>query len=172
MADGRANVGCGASVESIRKHRLDLRALLHSFLDLPEIKVRLSGSATVTGVRAWPLVAGSQTNYRRVFPGALLVGDAGAFVSPLEGEGIYYALHSGKVAAETIHRVLKEGDGSCCDLQDYERWFRRGIWPRFRMSYMLQRTVLAHPSVLDAAVWLANRSRAVARHAMVCGDYL
>ncbi len=41
----------------------------------------------------------------------LLTGDAAALVDPISGEGIRYALHSGKIAAESISAVL-EGDCS------------------------------------------------------------
>ncbi|RMH08179.1 MAG: NAD(P)/FAD-dependent oxidoreductase [Nitrospirae bacterium] len=39
---------------------------------------------------------------------ALLVGDAGHLVDPLLGEGIYYAIRSGQIAAEHITRFLRE----------------------------------------------------------------
>lgn len=44
-------------------------------------------------------------NARRVF----LVGDAGGFVDPLTGEGIYYAIASGQAAAAAIERDLASG---------------------------------------------------------------
>jgi geranylgeranyl reductase family protein len=36
----------------------------------------------------------------------LLIGDAGGFVDPLTGEGIYGALHSGQAAAQAIHSEM------------------------------------------------------------------
>lgn len=60
-------------------------------------------------------------------PNALLAGDAaGAFVSALSGEGIYYGMLSGKFAAETCIEALKAGDFSTRQLSSYEtRWSRR-----------------------------------------------
>ncbi len=54
-----------------------------------------------------PLFAGghSPLTSRR----ALLVGDAAALVDPLIGEGIYYAVRSGQLAAQTIARALAGG---------------------------------------------------------------
>ena len=40
----------------------------------------------------------------------LVIGDAGGFVSPLSGEGLYYALDSGRIAAESLDVLFKEGN--------------------------------------------------------------
>ncbi|MFQ6014137.1 MAG: geranylgeranyl reductase family protein [Anaerolineae bacterium] len=48
----------------------------------------------------------------------LLVGDAGGLTDPFLGEGIYYAIKSGLLAARTISRVLKDGD---IDLSGYSQ---------------------------------------------------
>jgi menaquinone-9 beta-reductase len=50
--------------------------------------------------------------------GILLVGDAAGLVSPFTGEGISYALESGKTAAEVIDRSLRSSRTSV-DLSDY-----------------------------------------------------
>ena len=40
----------------------------------------------------------------------LVIGDAGGFVSPLSGEGLYYALDSGRIAAEALGVLFKDGN--------------------------------------------------------------
>lgn len=42
-------------------------------------------------------------------PRALVVGDAAGMVSPLTGEGIYYAMESGRMAAKTLDSALNQG---------------------------------------------------------------
>ena len=59
----------------------------------------------------------------------LLVGDAAGFVSPLTGEGIYYAMDSGKMAAETLVSSFETNRFSSKTLGEYQRmWMRK--WGR------------------------------------------
>jgi len=41
--------------------------------------------------------------------GVVLVGDAAGVVAPASGEGIYYAMHTGRVAAEAVDEYLSSG---------------------------------------------------------------
>lgn len=56
---------------------------------------------------------------RCMAPGMLIAGDAAGLVSPFTGEGISYALESGKLAAEAIDRNLRPGMEETPDLSDY-----------------------------------------------------
>ncbi|UCF07328.1 MAG: NAD(P)/FAD-dependent oxidoreductase, partial [Thermoplasmata archaeon] len=49
----------------------------------------------------------------------MLLGDAAGFVSPLSGEGIFFAMDSGRLAAETLRAAFKRGDLSKSALQSY-----------------------------------------------------
>ena len=51
----------------------------------------------------------------------LVVGDAGGFVSPLSGEGLYYALDSGRIAAEALGNIFVEGKFDKASLMCYHR---------------------------------------------------
>ena len=52
---------------------------------------------------------------------ALLVGDSAGMVSPLSGEGIYYGMHAGKIAIDTIKKALETNDFSQKNLDQYHR---------------------------------------------------
>jgi len=55
--------------------------------------------------------------------GVMLVGDAGGFPCPLEGEGIWHACMSGKIAAQVAAKVISKGEPSESALAEYEqRW--------------------------------------------------
>src|SRR6185295_7318865 len=65
---------------------------------------------------------------------ALLVGDAGHLVDPLFGEGIYYAVRSGKMAATAVLDQLHNRSKS---LWDYELAIRQELYPEFRICLRL-----------------------------------
>jgi geranylgeranyl reductase family protein len=50
----------------------------------------------------------------------LLVGDAAGFINPLTGEGIYYAMSSGEIAAKVINSSLEANDTSENFLSKYQ----------------------------------------------------
>jgi geranylgeranyl reductase family protein len=49
----------------------------------------------------------------------MLLGDAAGFVSPLSGEGIFFAMDSGRLAAKTLKAAFKRGDMSKSGLLSY-----------------------------------------------------
>lgn len=55
----------------------------------------------------------------------LLVGDAAGFINPLSGEGIYYAMASGKIAAELITEALEKNDTTEEFLSKYQRLWQK-----------------------------------------------
>ncbi|MBI3807900.1 MAG: geranylgeranyl reductase family protein [Nitrospirae bacterium] len=73
---------------------------------------------------------------------ALLVGDAAHLVDPLFGEGIYYAVRSGQLAAESILNQLNDQQRS---LVDYEGAVRREIYEEFRVAARMASLVYSYP---------------------------
>jgi len=55
----------------------------------------------------------------------LLVGDAGGFINPLSGEGLYYAMTSGKLAAETITEALEKNSTTEEFLSNYQTMWQK-----------------------------------------------
>ena len=54
-----------------------------------------------------------------VIDNVLLVGDSAGFVSPISGEGIYYAMDSGRIAAEVIIDSMRDDDFREAKLKKY-----------------------------------------------------
>jgi geranylgeranyl reductase family protein len=52
---------------------------------------------------------------------AILLGDAAGFVSPLSGEGIFFAMDSGRLAAKTLHTAFTRDDFSKSSLLSYHK---------------------------------------------------
>jgi flavin-dependent dehydrogenase len=93
---------------------------------------------------------------RRSFGDAvLLVGDAARVNEPVTGEGIYFALRSGLLAAETIDEAFRAGDTSAARLGAYETAcrgefrLRRGVNALIRA--LIYRPALASPLIRFSA---------------------
>ncbi|MDH4101143.1 MAG: geranylgeranyl reductase family protein [Nitrospirota bacterium] len=71
----------------------------------------------------------------------LLVGDAGGLVDPFLGEGIYYAVRSGQIAAETVKAHLNNGEA----LSSYDEKIRGEIYPELEAALKVSRFAYAHP---------------------------
>jgi geranylgeranyl diphosphate/geranylgeranyl-bacteriochlorophyllide a reductase len=67
----------------------------------------------------------------------LVCGDAAGVVAPASGEGIYYAMTSGRWAAQAVAATLATGDGR--RLRDARRHFMRAHGQVFRVLGMMQR---------------------------------
>ena len=55
----------------------------------------------------------------------IIVGDAAGLINPITGEGIYYAMSSGKIAAEVICESLETDDTSEKFLSKYQKNWRK-----------------------------------------------
>lgn len=64
---------------------------------------------------------------------ALLVGDAASLVDPLFGEGIYYAVRSGQMAAGAVIAALKKG----IPIQSYDDEIRLRFYPEFDVAWKI-----------------------------------
>jgi geranylgeranyl reductase family protein len=73
---------------------------------------------------------------------ALLVGDAGHLVDPLFGEGIYYAVRSGQMAATSVLDMFHDHRRT---LQEYERAVGREILEEFRIASRVARILYTFP---------------------------
>jgi len=85
----------------------------------------------------------------------LLVGEAAGLVNPLTGEGIDYALESGRIAAEHVVQGLTSGVHQTW-LSDYDRLLRERFEKIFRFSEWI-RDWYCRPALLNLLVPLANR---------------
>lgn len=73
---------------------------------------------------------------------ALLVGDAAHLVDPLFGEGIYYAIRSGQMAAAAVLGTFSDQNRS---LFDYETAVRQEIYPEFHVASRLAQIIYTFP---------------------------
>jgi geranylgeranyl reductase family protein len=126
MVGSAANVGAGIFPRffGLRRASGTAQAAFNAFVRAPALRPVLAGARQVGPLKGHPL--------RIDFPGApvfgerfLLAGEAAGLVNPLTGEGIDYALESGRMAAEYLVAQFAAGDLSRQGLAGYELLLRR-----------------------------------------------
>lgn len=143
IGDGRANIGYGyllASGPKQRPAREELWEVLAETVSLvPDPSTLRAHHLVATTARADVTVG-------RV----LFCGDAAGMINPLTGEGIYYALASGRLAAAALVS------------EDPPRAYRRGLarefGRHFRSTRWAHRAQRLSPRMVDAGVAAAGRN--------------
>ena len=101
---------------------------------------------TITPLRRDPIYS--------VTPNLFLVGDAARVVEPLTGEGIYYAIASGELAASFIRLALRRDDTIAAGVEyqkAHARLYRGRLWVN-----RLARQAVLHPRIASGALELCR----------------
>ncbi|WP_025618022.1 NAD(P)/FAD-dependent oxidoreductase [Salinispora cortesiana] len=154
IGDGRANIGYGEVLRGESLTREHLVARIPALL--PGVD-----PAAVTALRAHHLPLSTH----RPVPGrgrAVLAGDALSLINPFTGEGIFYALLSGALAGTAAGRTPEQV------ARRYTAALRRRLGGHLRHSSVAA-WLARRRSVVDAAVWAANRDEQVYRAVVELG---
>jgi flavin-dependent dehydrogenase len=134
MGDGTANVGFGL-LDTRRAGRADPRTVLRRWLATLPPEWQLGEEHAVTPLRGagLPMALHRTPAYTR---GLLLAGDAAGAVHPFTGEGISYALETGRMAAETAADALRIPGGLAREavLRRYPERLRTGYGRHHRLG--------------------------------------
>jgi geranylgeranyl reductase family protein len=165
MGDGTANVGYGL-LDTRRGTGADRKAILRRWLDTFPAEDGLGEADALTPLRGagLPMALSRGPAYTR---GLLLAGDAAGTVSPCNGEGISYALESGRMAAEAAAAALAvpAGAGREALLQRYPERLRAELGRHHRLGLGFL-ALLARPAVVRLATARGLRRPAVADAAL------
>ena len=115
-------VGCGAgpgNTTQARQLLANLKARLATELD--------GGEVFLEEAHALPIHPRKQMAFER----AMLIGDAAGLVVGTSGEGIYWAMKSGKCAAETLIHALPDTSLQALRRYEYTWWKEYGMMYRF-----------------------------------------
>lgn len=137
---------------------------------MPHLARRLAGARYQSPVRAMGPLA-----YRVRSPelgGVILVGDASGFYDPFTGEGVFGALRSAELAAETAVRALSARDCSARALAGYARARRQTFHGKERVTRAVQFLIGRRGLANLAAHVLARRPRLLDLLLGVLGDYV
>jgi geranylgeranyl reductase family protein len=150
MGDGTANVGFGL-LDTRRATGSDHRGTLRRWLATFPDSEQLGEEYAVTPLRGagLPMALHRQPAYSR---GLLLAGDSAGTVNPFNGEGISYAMETGRMAGETAAEALAAAEGPAREavLQRYPARLSAeyGRHHRLGMGFL---AVLSHPEVVRFA---------------------
>ena len=105
VGDGTSNVGLGLLNTSAAFKNIDYRDLLKRWVKGMPAEWGYTEENMTGPIRgaALPMAFNRQPHYTR---GLVLVGDAGGSINPFNGEGIAYAMETGRTAADVIVQAL------------------------------------------------------------------
>jgi geranylgeranyl reductase family protein len=151
VGDGTSNVGLGILNSSAAYGHTDYRRLLARWLGgLPDgwgfAEENATGPMRGGGL---PMGFNRTPHYTR---NLLLVGDAGGIVNPFNGEGIAYAMETGRLAAEHVAQALARPPGPARErvLQAYPAALRAEYGGYFRLGAGFVR-LIGNPHVMKIA---------------------
>ena len=124
FGDGRANVGAGVSTRSLQRTGRNLKDYFDRFLEEPQLAAWLRNAEPEGPAKSWSLKMG-MWGAKRYAQGLMMVGDAGSMIHPISGEGVGYAMESGRLAATWAHEAHERSDFSASLLSGYERLLRK-----------------------------------------------
>jgi geranylgeranyl reductase family protein len=150
MGDGTVNAGIGVLNTSAGFQKTDYRAMLTRWLDGTPVEwgLREQNATGPTRGAALPMGFNRTPHYLR---GLLLVGDAGGSVNPFNGEGIPYAMESGKFAAEAAVQALARPAGPSRELalQGYPARMQCEWGAYYRLGAIFVK-LIGNPKVMQA----------------------
>ncbi len=150
MGDGTVNVGLGVLNSSAGFQKTDYRALLTTWLDSTpeEWGLREANATCPTRGAGLPMGFNRSPHCTR---GVLLVGDTSGSVNPFNGEGIPYAMESGKYAAESVIQALARPAGPQRELalQAYPKRMQQEWGSYYRLGGVFVK-LIGRPEVMRA----------------------
>ncbi len=159
-----ANIGVGMRSDHYKRHSKTLTDALDYYCTTPPVRA-LAGNNKVTDIKTWSIPFFTQ-NLKRVFNGALLAGDAGGFVNPITGAGIYPAVVTGSYAAQTAIAAIAAGDVSEGRLAQYDALWQAKLGGDLRRATSLHTILAPMPSLMDILLFIGRNGPALVPRAL------
>ena len=158
LSETRANVGIGFWKGQIPWKRFPSSAKIafdHFLAHNAKMKTMMADAHLEGQVKGFPLrvdFARSKTCEGRI----LLVGESAGLVSPFTGEGIDFALESGRLAAKFLLERFQTGDFSSTSLLGYDAILRSHFQRLFVFLTRIRKLYL-NPFIMDKAIMATNQ---------------
>ncbi|MDO8885609.1 geranylgeranyl reductase family protein [Candidatus Oleimmundimicrobium sp.] len=154
---GIANVGVGIYLNDLKEKDYNIIGIFNAF-----VNSSVYASKKLKGAKRLGPIVGKKLHMggvkRAICDGMVLVGDAAGLVNPLTGEGMMYALESGKYAAEAIGSALSVNDFSEKSLIGYQK----NIDTLFNRYFILGALIVRfakNPWIINSSINLIKRSK-------------
>ncbi len=152
VGDGTSNVGLGILNTSTAFGKTDYRDVMKRWVETMPAEWTYNDETIQGPIRgaALPMGFNRQPHYA---DGLLLVGDAGGMVNPFNGEGIAYAMESGRLAAEVVAQAFARTDDAGRErvLQTYPTVMKDALGGYFTLGRWFAKTI-GNPEVMRLAV--------------------
>lgn len=129
------NIGIGELEYNPQKNKAktNLKNVYYNYISLLKKQKLIPEKIKIDNIKggAFPIIPLNKTYSNRV----ILIGDAAGFVNPVSGEGIYYAMASGQIAAEIIQKALESKDTSDKFLSKYQKNWKKDFGKELRLMH-------------------------------------
>lgn len=138
LGDGTVNVGVGVPSTFGAWRDVNLNHLQHDFIDMLPRSYGISHEGQLEKYQSGrlPMAGGVDKPYGN---GYIVVGDAASMVNPFNGEGIAYALETGKLGASLLAEALKAG--STAELAHYREALHDIYGAYYRLGRLFSRVI-------------------------------
>lgn len=148
LGNGLVNVGLGSVSSSARATTLNYRDIFSRWIENVPTEWGFTPENQVGDLRsaALPMAFNRKPLYA---DGLALVGDAGGMVSPFNGEGIAYAMQSGRLLADVIAQALARTGPAAREraMQAYPRLMKTELGGYYTLGKQFVR-IIEHPRVM------------------------
>lgn len=155
VGNGTVNVGVGLLTTFGRWRGVNLNHLQRGFVDMLTETYGISHEEQTEPYKSGRLPLGGSV-HKPFGDGYLLIGDAAGIVNPFNGEGIAYALETGKLAAGMVSEALADGKAT------YLPHYREALHDHYGAYYRVGRIFtecIARPRVFRAMCQIGLRSK-------------
>ncbi|HEY1268507.1 MAG TPA: NAD(P)/FAD-dependent oxidoreductase [Candidatus Binatia bacterium] len=153
LGGGAANLSFAIDKTIAREHPIEAIVANH-FSKNPHLHSVVT-PCTIAAVRSiYPLDFAPR---RRYGDGFLLAGDAARVTEPVTGEGVYFALRSGELAAAAADAALRRGDVSARQLAGYDAACRDALARRQAVNRLI-RALILRPYLMAPLMRLRTRN--------------
>ena len=158
LGDGTVSLGLAIDRSKLPRERAAEFLLTECLPQNLHLKTILQKSERVAELRsAYPVYFPRRRCYTH---GAVLAGDAARVSEPISGEGVFFALQSGLLAADTLDQALRSGEVSANYLRRYEESCAHAFRRRSIVNSLL-RFAMYRPALLTPLIRLSEKNSRV-----------